>query len=545
MTIDLQIQLKQIRETAPLFNDYLYNFQKVENFYRWHPYQELNQCFTERQSAYTLRKEVLPIISQQNRSWNASRETMDNIKKLSRENTMAVVTGQQAGILGGPLYTVYKILHIVKLATVYEKDYPDFNFVPVFWMEVGDNDYKEINHINFLNFQNEIVRLGLPENNDDGRSIYLREIPDEINDLLAAAEKLFPENEFRDQLLAEMKEIYSPGKSFADAFASWLHVLFGDFGIIVIQPTAPEVAALSVPLLKKAVSDQASFQEKIQKNQMELNKAGYTPQVIVNPRQTLLFYRLNNEKRARLDFKDQHFIAADASSETAFSPQSLRDEINKNPERFTPNVLFRPVVQDWLLPTAVYVGGPGEISYAAQLHYIYEIFGVTTPGFIPRARLTLVEDKVRKVIEKMPIDILEIFQNPDELIENHVKNQSDPRIQNSMSEIKIKLNDMLAELGDILAETDPTLESTVQKTTKNIADLLSRLEGKAISASERKMQTEVNQIKKVQMNLLPDKFPQERVLNIYQYLFKYGTEIIRKIYAVLQPEARDHQIIYF
>jgi bacillithiol biosynthesis cysteine-adding enzyme BshC len=412
-------------------------------------------------------------------------------------------------------------------------------------MEVGDNDYKEINHVNYLNVQNELVSLSLPENPQDGRSIYLRDIPGDIEELLNNAEQLFPPNEFRDELLRDLKLIYSSGKPFSDAFAEWVHYLFRDFGLIVIDPTDEEFANLSIPLFKKAITDHKVIQESVQINSRDLQKAGYNPQVTLSAQQTLVFYRLENNNRARIDFEGQKFIIHPSDSHESFSQEPLLNEIEKAPSRFTPNVLFRPLVQDWLLPTAVYIGGPGEISYAAQLKKIYEIFGIVPPCFIPRMRLTLLEEKIQRTIDKLQIDVTDIFFNSDKIIDNHVKKHSDPRIEDTLKEIHQHMEEKMDKLGKLLIETDATLESSVSKTSQNISDLLHRLENKANSAYERRMQTEINQIKKIQTNLQPNKIPQERLLNIYQYLFKYGPELITGLYKTVNIETRDHQIIYF
>jgi bacillithiol biosynthesis cysteine-adding enzyme BshC len=539
------MELKKIEDKAALFNDYLYDHEKVNQFFQWDPGKEMNQCLDERRSVYQNRERIVQPLLNQNKQWNASQKSLDNIEKLNNERTLAVVTGQQAGILGGPLYTVYKIIHCIKLANNLKTIYKEYDFVPVFWMEVGDSDYQEINHVNYLNSQNELVRLSLPEKEGDKRSIYLRNIPDDINELLKDMENVFPQNDFRDKLLEDLKHIYSPGKSFSNAFAEWLLYLFNDFGLIIIDPTDAEFVQLSRPLFEKAIEKHQIIQESVQENSEQLKRNGYTPQVILSPQQTLLFCRLEDGNRVRLDFDGQKFMTHSSNSEASFTRDFLLGEIEKDPARFTPNVLFRPLVQDWLLPTAVYIGGPGEISYAAQLKNLYDIFGIVAPCFIPRMRLTLIEEKIRNTIDKLEIDTEALFFSPEKMIENQVEKYTDPRIKNLITEIQENFSGKMDKLEKILIEADPTLESSIKKTSQNILDSLQRLENKATSAYERRIQTEINQIKKVQMNLQPNKIPQERVFNIYQYLFKYGPNLILNLYNVLDPGALDHQIVYF
>jgi bacillithiol biosynthesis cysteine-adding enzyme BshC len=543
--LDLRMELKKIEDKAALFNDYLFNYNKVSKFFQWDPGKDMNQCLDERRSGYQHRETVVQPLIEQNKRWNASQKSLDNIEKLADKNTLAIVTGQQAGIFGGPLYTVYKIIHCLKLARNLKKIYTDYDFVPVFWMEVGDSDYQEINNVNYLSIQNELVRLSLPETEGDKRSIYLRNIPDDIDELLKNLESIFPQNEFRDKLTEDLKHIYSPGKSFSNAFAEWLHHLFNDFGLIIIDPTDSEFAQLGRPLFRRAIEKNQNIQKSIQENSEQIKRTGYTPQVILSPQQTLLFYRLEDGNRARLDFEGHKFIAHSSNSQAPFSKDFLLAEIEKDPTKFTPNVLFRPLVQDWLLPTAAYIGGPGEISYAAQLKNLYDIFGIVAPYFVPRMRLTLIEEKIQKTIDKLEIDPEALFFPPEKMIENQVDKNTDPRIKKLVTEIQENFSGKMDQLGKILIEADPTLESSIKKTSQNILDSLQRLENKATSAYERRIQTEINQIKKVQMNLQPNKILQERVFNIYQYLFKYGPELIASLYEVVNSETLDHQIVYF
>ena len=369
----------QTKEKSPLFYDYVSNYEKVRDFFHWDYRKDLQDCIEKRGEAYQNRKALADVLMRQNRKWGASRSSLKNIEKFSDAKTMAVVTGQQAGILGGPLYTVYKILHAIKLAEQLHEKHGDFQFIPVFWMEVGDSDYKEINHLYLLNIQSELQRLELPEDPDDGRSIYLRSIPDEMADVFSKLEDLFPSNEFRDQLLADVKSIYSPGKSFANAFGEWIHYLFKDTGVVVIDPADSQLSEISRPLIKKTIKAHREIREIFSKATRKVEQAGYTPQVNLLNQQTLLFYRMDNDDRARIDGEKAQFTVRDGETEKSWSTDALLEEIERSPQKFTPNVILRPILQDWLLPTVCYIGGPGEISYDAQLNDLYTFFKIVPP----------------------------------------------------------------------------------------------------------------------------------------------------------------------
>ncbi len=354
-------------ESPPLFADYLYAFPKVKDFFRWDPEQNREECFTERLRHYQFREEISKILLSQNRQWNASEKVIRDIEKFRDPKTIAVVTGQQVGLFGGPLYTIYKIGTAVKLAEEFNERYPSWHFVPLFWMEVGDSDYEEINHIHLIDAGNQLLRLSLSGSAEDHRSIYQRSIPKEIKDLHQQLIPLYPANEFRDAILKKAADSYSPGKKFPAAFAEWIHFVLGENGIPLICPADKTLARLAQPLFRKALEDGPRLLSLFSTVNRQLSGANYHAQIQLNENQTLLFYEAEDGSRSRIDLAGGDFVIRSPQRDRQISASELFTLLSKHPERFTPNVALRPLMQDWLLPTGVYVAGPAEISYAAQL----------------------------------------------------------------------------------------------------------------------------------------------------------------------------------
>ncbi|UCF65325.1 MAG: bacillithiol biosynthesis cysteine-adding enzyme BshC [bacterium] len=534
-----------LNEQPLLFEHYLRDFSKVSEYFVWHPEKDLEKCARIRLTEYQNREKIVDILRIQNSAWKASPQTLKNIDKLMDPGTLAVVTGQQAGIFGGPLYTVYKIIQCIKTAEYVEKRYKGQKCVPVFWMEVGDSDFREINHINILNLKNELMRFSLSEDSEDQRSVYLRSLSTDLLQIYEHLAAEFPQNDFRDNILEQLKNIYAPGKNLADAFADWIHSILKNYGVIIINPTEPEVAKLSHPLLTKALKGWRQLNKLFEDQNRKLTMRGYHTQISLDPQQTLLFYRAEQDRRCRLDGEENHDFILKGSQKTAkITENFLAEEMKQSADKFTPNVAFRPIVQDYLLPSIIYIGGPAEISYAAQLLPLYEYFNVTPAVFHPRIRATLIEEKVDRSVEKLGLKLADFFKQRNKIIDYQIDQNKDQKIDDSFHVVEMHLQEEMQTLKELLIKIDPTLNTLIDKTGQSMRDSLNRLQNKVGQAYQRKMQIEINQMNKVLVNLFPDDKFQERVLNIVQYLVKYGPEFIPKLYETLDHENWDHQLIY-
>ena len=533
-----------INESPLLFSDYLYDFEKVSSFFSWHPEKDLKVCLEKRLQNYQLRKEMPEILIRQNRHFKNSDKIIQTLEKLKAANAVAVVTGQQVGLYGGPLYTIYKIITVLKLVDQLTEQYPEWQFVPLFWMEVGDSDYQEINHLYLINQLNELVRLGLPEIPDNYQSISRRKIPAEITLLQEQLGQLFPANDFRDAVLQNSQEIYAPGKFFHTTFAEWIQYLLADSGVPVIFPADKALAELAQPIYRNALLNRQSIQQQFSNTNRQLEHRKYHTQIQLDGEQTLLFYEADDGSRSRIDGENQDYLIKYPQVKQKISSADLFKKLSQQPERFTPNVALRPVIQDWLLPTVIYVAGPGEISYAAQLKPLYENLQVIPPIFYPRVRISLIEAKIKKVIAKFNVNLSEIFEFRDGWLQQKIQHQTDAQFKKIFQDTGIIIQDEMLKLQESLSRLDPTLDPNVQKTAANMLELLDKLRQKTDEAYLRKMNSDFSQFDKLLTNLFPQGNFQERTVNILQYVIKYGPDLIKKLYDSVDINDKNHQLIF-
>lgn len=540
----MKSKLLKIDETPRLFSDYLTYSEDIREFFRWNPWDDIGECAEIRLRNYQLRKEVAEILQAQNQEWSAPEPVEEAIRQFARPDTLALVTGQQAGLFGGPLYTVYKIFTIIKMAESLQEKYPQWNFVPVFWMEVDDSDFREINHLHILNANGDLLDLQLPEQPGDYRPVYLRKIPPEIEQIHGQLASICLPNEFREKVLTEIKNIYAPGKSFADAFAEWLLHFFGPFGLIVMNPADVRFKTLLRPLFRRSLEEREMLLQKFRENREKLERKGYHSQIKLDPAQTLLFFIADDQSRCRIDAQDREYLIRHPSSSYPLPHNELLKLLDHSPERFSPNVALRPVVQDMLLPTLAYSGGPAEISYFAQLKPLYLHLKVTEPIFFPRARITLLEKKVQRWMEKFSVTEKIIFEKKNALSEYLIRQRTNPLLEKYFEDAGRKISQTLEQLEAQLSKIDPTLKPAWERSENQIENALMKLKWKAEQARERKMETEIRQIRKLTDHLFPGGKYQERVLNPIHFQVKYGPDFFRGIYETLSLKTKYHQLIY-
>ena len=532
----------QINEKPVLFHDYLFNYEKVAQFFAWHPQRDWMKCIETRLNNYTNRSNVKEILQNQNLKWTKAKQTFQNIDHLGLTNTVAVVTGQQVGLFGGPLYSLYKAISTIRLAERLQSQYTDFNFVPVFWLEAGDSDFSEINRVELLNEENDPVAFSLPENKEDHRSVYLRKIPIEINSVLQKFIDLLPHSEFRDDILNAYKNIYSSGNYFHDAFADWLQYMLKDHGLVIINAMADEFGRLNKQIYLKAIRLNNQLKQEFDKINQKLTALGYHNQVVWGDKQTLLFRQSEDQNRMKIETEAGKFYLPDNSGKDNFKEKELLADIDQNPNVFTPNVTLRPILQDFLLPTIAYVAGPGEISYAAQLKPLYHAFGMVSPVFYPRVRITLIESKINRLVDKFNFTYDEIFSLRENLRHKYVSHISSQQFGEFWDSSINKIENIFSEIEDELLKIDPTLKSSVEKTVSNVQQVVQKLQYKANQALDNKMNTELRQIEKINKNIFPDGDFQERKLNAVQYLSRYGMDFVNLIFSSVDVFEFSHQL---
>ena len=474
-------------------------------------------------------------------SFNPSAKTQKNISALGDKRTLAVVTGQQLGILGGPLYTFYKLMTAIKLSTFLSERYDDYYFVPVFWLEGDDHDFNEVRSISLLSDNNEIIKFGygqeLEDEDENKGSIGNLVLNESVDQFYVELEKNLRVTEFTPQILEKIKSFYKSGKTFKQAFKELLFWMFDQYGLVIFDPQDKNIKNLLKPVFKKEIADFRIHTEKLVKVSAELEEI-YHAQVKVRP--VNLFYSYE-EGRYLIEPVENEFRLK--RKRKKFTLEEILSHIESEPEKFSPNVLLRPICQDYVLPTAFYVGGPSEISYFAQVMPLYDFYKVEAPIIYPRSSATILEKNINSIIEKYGINLNELFLDPAKLKQKLIDTISKTSVEEIFNSTSGQFELAFDQLKEKLFEFDKTISDVSSKYKEKIMKYLDELKVKAYEAQRRKHEITLRQIDRVINVALPNSTLQEREINFIYFANKYGVEIVNKIFEELAINKFEHQII--
>ncbi len=406
------LPFSQIPHTTRLFADFLSNYSKVQQFYPRSPY--FNQWFKDEALSLAYeperRQRVSAILERQNQSWGASPKTLENIGRL-RAGAAAAVTGQQVGLFGGPMFSIFKALTAVKLAD--QATQSGVDCVPVFWLATEDHDLAEVNQVSLLGSDSALRRLTTPSLGVPNAPVGTVHFGPEIQPVVESAAELMGPSEISEFL----RQTYRPGETFGTAFARLFARVFADWGVILLDASDPEFHQITEPIYRAAIERAAELDEALLARGRELEAAGYHQQVKVTPSSTLLF-TLRNGARVPVHRRVNGNGDADFLIEEERVPQAeLLRQVASSPQDFSGNALLRPVIQDYLLPTLAYTGGSAEVAYFAQVAVVYEkLLGRVTP-IIPRFSATVAEAKPKGLLERYGLRLPDLFHGPETLRE--------------------------------------------------------------------------------------------------------------------------------
>ncbi len=539
----MYISFSDIPGNHNLFLDYLYEFENVKDFYKtdFRDKEEYLNIFKKISDSHNHSRETLAaVLKDQYAGFNPSAKTQKNISSLNEKKTLAVVTGQQLGILGGPLYTFYKIITAIKLASFLSERYDEYYFVPIFWLEGDDHDFNEVREINLVNDSNEIINIAYDKeliDEDNKGSVGTLQFNESLDLFYQELEKNLRTTEFTAPLLEKIKSFYKTGNTFKTAFKELIFWIFDQYGLVIFDPQDSKIKDLLKPIFKKEISDFRIHTEKLVKISAKLEEV-YHAQVKIRP--INLFYS-NEEGRYLIEPVENEFRLK--RKRKKFSLEELVSLIESEPANFSPNVLLRPICQDYILPTSFYVGGPSEISYFAQVMPLYDFYNIESPIIYPRSSATVIEKNLSPIIEKFDIDLNELFHDPEKLKLKVMDSISKTSVDEIFNEASYKIENVLDQLKERLFEFDKTMSDAGSKYKQRIFHDLEILKEKTIDAQKRKYETTLRQIDKVVNVILPNSTLQERQINFIYFANKYRTDILKNIFEELSINKFEHQII--
>jgi len=535
------LPFSQIPHTTRLFLDLLAYTPQVQAFYPRSPHfpEWLTQEAGRISYDAARRESVTQILERQNRSWGASDKTLANLDRL-RKGAAAVLTGQQVGLFGGPTFALYKALSAVKLAQ--EASAAGVDTVPIFWLATYDHDLAEVNHISIPSGEGTLETLASASKDVPGAPVSSVRFGDEINSVVDRATKLLGDNEASQAL----RECYRPGESLGSAFARLFTRIFADWGVILIDPSDPALARVAQPIYRAAIESSGKLSAALLNRGKALDSAGYHQQVKVTESSVLLFTtragaRMSISRRALVGSTE--FVIDGIEAAEKVSESDLLDEIDAHPERFSPNVLLRPIVEDYLLPTLAYTGGAAEAAYYAQASVVYETLSGRVTPILPRFSATIAELKVQRLLEKHDLDIKDVFDGPEALRQQIASKQLPRDLQAAFENAKKSFEENFAAVKSKLEKLDKTLVDAAETCHSKMQHQLEKLYAQAARAEAQKGELVNRHAEILSQSLYPNKGLQERTTGGIYFLARYGQDLLHQLYETIHSNCHDHQIV--
>ena len=538
----MPVDFRKISGTTKLFSDFLYDFGKVERFYVGDFRKDKNylRVFKSIKERKYQREKLSSILGQQSRRFGSAEEGFKNIELLKEPDSLVIFTGQQVGLFGGPLFTIYKAISILKLAQELSFRFSR-SFIPVFWLDSEDHDFEEVRSTSIIDKENQLEEIRYsPAKTPSGEPMYKVVLEEEINSCVEKLKSSLHPTEFKDEVVHALEDRYSKGQTLPNSFAKWMVRLLGKYGLVIADPGDKELKKLAIDFFLKEIENPGRSMGLVRETGKTLESSGYHQQVVKSEEMVNLFLEVK-EKRSTLKWSGEA-IQIDGVNRK-LSQNELRQIIEEEPERLSPNVLLLPLMRSYLFPTAAYIGGPGEISYYAQLKSVFDFFDIPMPVVYPRASVTLIEDKIKQLLQKYSLEFIDLFQDPEILINSILKEKFPDPLENTLEKKRNEILKILDSLEQELISSEPTLKQNLETTRGKIDYELKRLGEKLFQAYRQKDQTLKEQVYKAKKNLFPDNKLQERVLNLVPYLIKYGFEFVDFLYNKVEIEKVDHQLL--
>ncbi|HEY3314562.1 MAG TPA: bacillithiol biosynthesis cysteine-adding enzyme BshC [Bacillota bacterium] len=544
----------------PLIQRYLHDFERVASFYRYDPRSA--ESMAERLEFVTAtydrdRRRLVETLTDYNRRLGAPGETLEQIGHLLRPDSVVVVGGQQAGILTGPLYTVYKAITVIQLAGRLQTEL-GCPVVPVFWVASEDHDFAEIDHLDIP--ADEVRRLHLepPAGAGERRPIGALPVGPEVHRFIDLLDQTAPPSEFKGPILGGVRESMAAGGSLADFFGRLMLRLFGHHGLVLVDPRLGGLRAMQSGFFRTVLGLTGEINEAVEAAGRALDRDGYPRQVEKEATHAHLFIDVDGERLPlfREGPGDDGPRGAAAAGGSTFVARRGRDPIRRysvaelkatagdDPGLFSTDVITRPVAQDHLLPVLSSVDGPGEIAYLAQVKGVYPLFGLEMPVIFPRVSVTLVERGVAKILEKYDLSPLDLAGDPRVRLEDFLRSLDRVGVEAAVGHLRGEIADRYRRCWETLAAVDRSLPGLGKKNLQRVLDELGWFERRAVEARNRAAEDAARQFAKAALSLFPGGHRQERVFNVYPYLFKYGEGLIGQLMALPLLAGNGLRLVY-
>jgi bacillithiol synthase len=522
-----------------LASDYAFDFARLADFFAGNPADPAvwRDAIARTQRHGRQRDRVASLLRAQQDRRGAPPEAMAAAAQLSDPRTVAIVTGQQAGLFGGPLFTLLKAVTALSLAERVRTEH-GVPVVTIFWIDSEDHDWDEVRACGVLDSELAPRTIALSDmpgaNHGPVASVRLDDSIELAIGELAAA---LPTTEFTPELVSQLRRAYAPGHGMADAFGRWLESVLGVQGLVVYDASDREAKPLVAELFAHEVEHPGDTARLATEAGDRLVAAGYHAQVTPTPNSVALFH-LNNGRHAI-----QHDGSVFVVGEERLSREDLVARIRQQPETFSPNVLLRPLVQDTLFPTICYVAGPNELAYLAQLREVYTAFGIPMPLMHQRATATIVDSNAMKFLTRNEIAFESLRAQDEAALNELLQSQLPATVEASVQEVLRAIEERMADVAREVTQIDTTLEGATRSTLTRMQDDLKKLHAKIIQAAKRKDETLKRQFHHARHLVFPGGHPQEREIGFIYFLNKYGPALVDRLAEELPVDMGQHWIL--
>jgi bacillithiol biosynthesis cysteine-adding enzyme BshC len=515
---------------STLICDYLVNKEVLQPFFSYLPTLEnfAEQIALKKENFNAEGRNVLyNVLKQQYQHIDASQATQKNVALLKEQNTFTVTTGHQLNLFTGPLYFLYKIVSTINLCKQLKETYPAYNFVPIYWMATEDHDFDEINFFHHAGkkFQwNKNASGAVGELSTEGLEEVLKLFSQEIGS-----------SKYAQELTQLFKESYLQHNNLADATRYLANALFAEEGLVIMDANNTQLKQLFVSHIVKELTQKTTYKT-VTKSSAKLAELGYKVQV--NPREINLFY-IKKGLRERVVKEEGIFKVYNTAIQ--FTEDEILEEVKNHPERFSPNVLMRPLYQEVILPNLCYIGGGGELAYWLQLKNSFKTQNVAFPILLLRNSVLLVTNKQEQKLEKLNIEYEHLFLKRNAFINKKIREISN--IDIDFTPQKEYLQEQFKSMHELAKQTDASFLGAVKAQEVKQLKGLDHLEKRLLKAQKRKLKDQVVRITALQEQLFPNESLQERNCNFSDFYLEFGPQLIRHLVVNLQPLSSKFTIL--
>ena len=537
--VRLPIDIRRFPWIRKLAADYSFDYGRVAEFFAGNPADPASwrTAITRAQQHPRQREAIAGILEAQQRRRGAPQAALDAADQLRDPRSVAIVTGQQAALFGGPMFTLLKAITAIRLADRVRQDF-GVQAVPIFWIEGEDHDWDEVKTCGVLDTEQCVRQVGLGDPPGARHTAVARvHLDDSAPRAVAELQAILQNTEFSASLIDSIRTAYQPGFGMADAFARWLEATLGARGLVLYDASDPAAKPLVADLFARELETAGTTARTAMAAGELLQSRGYHAQAIPHDDAVALFY-LNSGRDAIRRTADG-FSVGDRTEPA----QRLIQQAREHPELFSPNVLLRPLVQDTVFPTACYIAGPNELGYLGQLKGVYEAFGLPMPLIQQRASATVVDANAMKFLSRHEFPFEALRAQDEAALNELLESQLPASVEASLQDAARTVEDQVGRLAHEVAQVDPTLEGAARSTLTRMQDDLKKLHGKVIQAAKRKDDTLRRQYQHAKTLAFPGGHPQEREVGFVTFLNKYGPSLVDRLSEEIPLEMGTHWVI--